>query len=77
MFFSEKQSFQNQDVTDAVTQKIASQQRHIKQPPEVLCKKKKRFLRNFAEFTGKDLCQSFFFNKDAGLRPVTLLKKGL
>ena len=29
---------------------------------------KKVFLRNFAKFTGKHLCQSLFFNKVAGLR---------
>ena len=34
-------------------------------------------LRNFAKFTGKHLCQSLFFNKVTGLRPATLLKKGL
>ena len=34
-------------------------------------------LRYFAKFTGKQLCQSFFFNKVAGLRPATLLKKRL
>ena len=34
-------------------------------------------LRNFAKFTGKHLCQSLFFSKDAGLRPPTLLKKRL
>ena len=32
--------------------------------PEVFCKK--GFLRNFIKFTGKHLCQSFFFNKAAG-----------
>ena len=32
-------------------------------------------LRNFAKFTGKHLCQSLLFNKVAGLRPATLLKK--
>ena len=42
---------------------------------EVFCKKV--VLRNFAKFTGKHLCQSLFFNKVAGLRPVTLLKKRL
>ena len=36
---------------------------------------KKGALRNFAKLTGKDLCQSLFFNKVAGLWPVTLLKK--
>ena len=33
--------------------------------PEVFCKK--GVLRNFAKFTGKQLCQSLFFNKVAGL----------
>ena len=42
---------------------------------EVFCLK--GVLRNFAKFTGKHLCQSLFFNKVAGLRPVTLLKKRL
>ena len=36
--------------------------------PEVFCKK--GVLRNFAKFTGKHLCQSLFFNKVAGLRPL-------
>ena len=43
--------------------------------PEVFCKKGD--LRNLAKFTGKHLCQSLFFNKVAGLRPATLLKKRL
>ena len=45
--------------------------------PEVFYKKgvKKR-VGNFAKFAGKQLCQSFF-NKAAGLRPATLLKKRL
>ena len=34
-------------------------------------------LKNFVKFTGKQLCQSLLFNKLAGLRPVTLLKKRL
>ena len=42
--------------------------------PKVFCKK--GVLRNFAEFTGKHLCQRLFFNKVAGL-PGTLLKKSL
>ena len=41
--------------------------------PEVFCKK--GVLRNFTKFTGKHMCQSLFFNKVAGLRPATLLKK--
>ena len=39
------------------------------------CSRKKGVLRNFPKFTGKHLCQSLFFNKVAGLRPTTLLKK--
>ena len=38
---------------------------------------RKVFLRNFTKFTGKHLCQSLFFNKVAGFRPATLLKKSL
>ena len=36
---------------------------------------KKDVLGNFTKFTGKHLCQSLFFNKVAGLRPASLLKK--
>ena len=46
-----------------------------KQPPVVF--NKKNALKNFVKFTGKHLCQSLFFNKAAGLRPVILLKKRL
>ena len=46
-----------------------------KQPLEVFCKK--GVLRNFVKFTEKHLRQSLFFNKVAGLRPATLLKKRL
>ena len=38
---------------------------------------KKGALKKFAKFTGGHLCQSLFFNKVAGLRPATLLKKKL
>ena len=38
---------------------------------------KKVFLEISKKFTGKHLCQSLFFNKAAGLRPATLLKKRL
>ena len=41
--------------------------------PEVFCKN--GVLKNFAKFTGKHLCQSLFFNKVAGLRSATLLKR--
>ena len=43
--------------------------------PEAFCEK--GVLRNFAKFTGKHLCQSLLFNKVAGPRPATLLKKRL
>ena len=46
-----------------------------KQPPEVFYKKDG--VKNFVKFALKHLCQSLFFNKVAGLRPVTLLKKRL
>ena len=45
------------------------------QLPEVLYKK--GVLLNFAKFTGKHPFQGLFFNKVAGLRPATLLKKRL
>ena len=41
----------------------------------VFCKKD--VFENFAKFTEKRFCQSLFFNKVAGLRPATLLKKRL
>ena len=41
-----------------------------KHPPELRCKR--GVLKNFANFIGKHLCQSFFFNKVAGL---SLLKR--
>ena len=39
------------------------------------CSIKNSVLRNFAKFTGEHLYQTLFFNKVAGLRPATLLKK--
>ena len=51
------------------TMKILEESRWIKSGGlEMLCKK---------VFTGKHMCQSFFFNNVAGLRPATLLKKRL
>ena len=41
------------------------------------CSVTRGVLGNFGKFTGKHLCQSLFFNKVAGLRPATLLKKRL
>ena len=41
------------------------------------CSVREVVLRNFTKFTRKHLCHSLFFNKVAGLRPATLLKKRL
>ena len=41
------------------------------------CSMQKGVLRNLTKLTGKHLCQTLFFNKVAGLRPATLLKKRL
>ena len=41
--------------------------------PGVFCKK--GVLRNFAKFTGKNVCQGLFFNKVAGLRPAVLFRR--
>ena len=41
------------------------------------CSVKNGVVRNFSKFTGKHSCQSLFFNKVAGLRPSTWLKKSL
>ena len=38
---------------------------------------KKGVPKTFADFTGKHLCQSLFFNKAAGLKPVTFKKENL
>ena len=35
----------------------------------------KGVVKNFAKFTGKQLCRSLFFNEVAGLKPATLLEK--
>ena len=40
---------------------------------EVFCEK--GVLESFTKFTGKHLCWSLFFNKVAGLRPESLLKR--
>ena len=41
------------------------------------CSVRKAVLRNFTKFTRRHLCQILFFNKVAGLRSATLLKKRL
>ena len=45
---------------------------HRSSRSDVLCKK--GVLRNFAKFTGKQLCQRLFFDKVACLRPVKFLR---
>ena len=42
---------------------------------EVSCRE--RFPTNIAKFTGKHLCRSLFFDRDAGLRTATLFNKRL
>ena len=49
--------------------------KHIFRGRHWRCSLKKGALRNFTKITGKHLCQSLLFNKFAGLRPATLLKK--
>ena len=41
------------------------------------CSMEKGVLKNFTKFSGKQLCQNFFFNKVAGLTLATLLRKRL
>ena len=48
---------------------------NLEKQTKIYTKFKKGVLRHFAQFTGKHLCQSFFFNKLAALGPATLLKK--
>ena len=62
------------DICNQVQKAIATLQQQ-KHPPEVFYKKS--VLENLVKFTGKNLCQSLFFDKFAGLRPETLLKKRL
>ena len=49
--------------------------RHYYRSSHQRCSMKKGVLRNFAKITGKHLCQSLFFDRVAGLRPATLLKR--
>ena len=53
---------------------------HFNQPRRIKsshrwCSMNKGVLRTFAKFIGKHLYEGLFFNKVAGLRPATLLKK--
>ena len=42
-----------------------------------MCSAKKHVLKNFAKFTGHNLCWSLFFKKVAGLTPVFILTSSL
>ena len=65
-----KQLSQNNNFKIYISQKINTSSR-----PDVYCKK--GVLKNFAKFSGKNLLQSLFCNKVAGLRRTTLLTKRL
>ena len=69
-FFTEQLC--NSEIKSMIEQK---KRRNRSSRPEVF--HKKGVLRNFAKCTGKQLCQSLFFNKVADLRPATVLKKRL
>ena len=56
-------------------EKIQHYSKAVVKRREVLSKK--GVLRNFAKFTGKQLYQSLFLNKVAGLRPAILFKNRL
>ena len=56
-------------------EKRNSNNQRQKEPPEVFYKK--GVLRYLTKFTRKHLCQSLIFNKVAGIRPATVLKKRL
>ena len=47
----------------------------FKRKPTLVCKN--GVIKHFLKFKGKHLCHSLFFNKVAGLKPATLLKKRL
>ena len=68
----ENWDFINFSALTTYTQIVIVTNKVQKQPPGVFYKKD--VLKNFSKFTGKHLCWSLFFNKDAGLRPATLLK---
>ena len=63
------------DVLVNTTETILKHKKTRSSLSEVFCKK--GVLRIFTKFTGKHLCQKIFFNKVAGLRPATLLKKSI
>ena len=47
----------------------------VKHTPGMFCEK--GLLKNFTKFTEKHLCRSLIFNKVAGRRSTTLLKRGI
>ena len=57
-------------------QRFSSVNHTQKQPTEIYMKKGV-LLKKFSKFNGKQLCQSLFLNKVAGLRPAIWFKKGL
>ena len=58
-------------------QRETERQREIVRSSHWRCSVKKVLLKNFAKSTGKSPVLSIFFNKVAGLRSATLLKKKL
>ena len=55
----------------AITMQMTTRSSHQR------CSVRKGVLRNFPKFTRKHLCQVLFYNKAAGPKPATLLKKRL
>ena len=71
-FYSAIYSFFKNKVGQIIVRKIIGEKQSSR---GIICQK--GILRNFSKFTGKYLCQGLFFNKAAGLRSATLLKKRL
>ena len=46
---------------------VVNEKQNLKQQLTQRCNYRSSVLKNFAKFTGKHLCQSFFFNKVASL----------
>ena len=74
-FLPQKFSLSPDPLSRPLYKYIQGDKKQQKQPPEVLYEKSA--IRNAAKFTGKHPYQSLFFNKVAGLRPATLVKKRL
>ena len=71
--FSHEATFFVAKIFDNVKYKKHTTNKFRSSHTEVFCKE--CVLRNFAKFTGKQKCHSFFFNKAAAPRPANLLKK--